>query len=66
MSGEIMVTQNNFDPGVLSEVECHANENKWTLVFIRNLRHPPEKVWAALIDPAHLVKWTPYTSASLG
>jgi uncharacterized protein YndB with AHSA1/START domain len=57
-----MTTQNNFELGALSEVECHANENKWALVFVRDLRHPPEKVWAALADPAHLVKWAPYTS----
>jgi len=33
---------------------------KWTLVLVRDLRHPPEKVWQALTDPAHLREWAPY------
>jgi uncharacterized protein YndB with AHSA1/START domain len=35
-------------------------EEKWTLVLVRNLRHPPEKVWLALTDPAHLREWAPF------
>jgi uncharacterized protein YndB with AHSA1/START domain len=35
-------------------------EEQWTLVFVRELRHPPEKVWQALTDPAHLREWAPF------
>jgi uncharacterized protein YndB with AHSA1/START domain len=49
-----------FEPGRLAEVDCRANEDRWTLVFVRSLRHPPEKVWAALTDPAQLREWSPY------
>src|SRR5579863_2770949 len=35
-------------------------EEKWTLVLVRELRHPPEKVWQALTDPAHLREWAPF------
>jgi uncharacterized protein YndB with AHSA1/START domain len=35
---------------------------KWTLVLVRELRHPPEKVWQALTDPAHLREWAPFDS----
>ena len=36
------------------------NENKWTLILVRELRHAPEKVWQALTDPAHLREWAPF------
>jgi len=40
---------------------------KWTLVLVRELRHPPRKVWDALTDPAELREWAPFdASASLG
>ena len=43
------------------------NENKWTLILVRELRHPPEKVWQALTDPAHLREWAPFeVDRSLG
>jgi uncharacterized protein YndB with AHSA1/START domain len=28
----------------------------------RDLRHPPDKVWAALTDPAQLGEWSPFTT----
>src|SRR5277367_4344661 len=43
------------------------NEEKWTLILVRELRHSPEKVWQALIDPAHLREWAPFDAdGSLG
>jgi hypothetical protein len=42
-------------------------EDKWTLILVRELRHPPEKVWQALTDPAHLREWAPFDAdGSLG
>jgi Activator of Hsp90 ATPase homolog 1-like protein len=38
------------------------SEEKWTLVLVRELRHPPEKVWQALTDPAHLREWAPFNA----
>ena len=35
-------------------------EGRWTLVFVRELKHSPEKVWAALTDPASLRDWSPF------
>ncbi|HUB40465.1 MAG TPA: SRPBCC family protein [Streptosporangiaceae bacterium] len=32
-----------------------------TLRFVRRLPHPPEKVWRALTEPAHLAAWFPTT-----
>ena len=32
----------------------------WTLILVRELRHSPEKVWLALIDPVQLREWAPF------
>jgi uncharacterized protein YndB with AHSA1/START domain len=45
-----------------ASVERHQETDGWTLVFVRELRHPPEKVWAALTEPAQLTEWSPFTS----
>lgn len=36
-------------------------EGRWQLRFVRVLRHPPEKVWRALTEEAHLAVWFPTT-----
>ncbi len=51
----------DFQPGPLADVDCLTGDQEWTLVFVRDLRHPPEKVWAALTDPDQVGKWAPYT-----
>jgi uncharacterized protein YndB with AHSA1/START domain len=53
---------NTFDVGPPGDVTAHETEGRWTLLFTRVLRHPPEKVWTALTDPAHLAKWGPFTT----
>jgi uncharacterized protein YndB with AHSA1/START domain len=35
-------------------------EGKWTLVFVRELKHPPHKVWTALTNPNSLREWAPF------
>ena len=51
-----------FDPGPLAHVGCEPAGEHWTLVFIRDLPHPPEKVWKALTDPSRLAQWSPFTA----
>jgi uncharacterized protein YndB with AHSA1/START domain len=51
-----------FDPGPLAEVRHETGDGRHTLVFVRELRHSPAKVWAALTDPAQLREWAPYTA----
>lgn len=51
----------SFDPGPPSGATVVPGDGRWTLVFIRDLRHPPEKVWAALTDPGRLDQWAPFT-----
>jgi uncharacterized protein YndB with AHSA1/START domain len=32
---------------------------RWRLRFARELAHPPQRVWAAITEPAHLAAWFP-------
>jgi uncharacterized protein YndB with AHSA1/START domain len=51
-----------FEPSPPAEVERRADGDRWTLVFVRVLRHAPERVWAALTEPAQLEAWAPFTA----
>jgi uncharacterized protein YndB with AHSA1/START domain len=49
-----------YSPGPASGAHIEKSGEKWTLVVVRELRHSPEKVWAALTDPAQLREWAPF------
>lgn len=49
--------------GPLAEASVVADGDRWTLIFIRELRQPPSTVWPALTDPARLDRWAPFTAA---
>ncbi|NUR49688.1 MAG: SRPBCC family protein [Hamadaea sp.] len=50
-----------FEPGPLREADATRTEDgRWTLAFVRDLAHPPARVWAALTDPAQLGEWAPF------
>jgi uncharacterized protein YndB with AHSA1/START domain len=51
-----------FDPGPPADATVHPTGGRTTLVFVRDLRHPPGKVWAALTDPGRLDQWAPFTA----
>jgi uncharacterized protein YndB with AHSA1/START domain len=53
----------DFEPGPLADASVVAAGEQWTLIFVRPLPHPPEKVWAALTDPGRLDQWAPFTAA---
>ena len=55
-----MTNREQYAPGPPSGAHIHKDGEKWTLVLVRELRHPPEKVWNALTDPAHLSEWAPF------
>jgi uncharacterized protein YndB with AHSA1/START domain len=56
-----------YTPGPAYGARIEKDGDKWTLVLVRELRHSPEKVWAALTDPAQLREWAPFDAdASLG
>jgi uncharacterized protein YndB with AHSA1/START domain len=56
------MNRTDFDPGPLADVHAQAEEGRWTLEFIRDLKHPPAKVWSVLTDPDQLREWAPYTA----
>jgi uncharacterized protein YndB with AHSA1/START domain len=49
-----------YAPGPANLARVQNDEDKWTLILVRELRHSPEKVWQALTDPAHLREWAPF------
>jgi Activator of Hsp90 ATPase homolog 1-like protein len=54
-----MTDREQYAPGPASGAQVRKDGEKWTLILVRELHHPPEKVWKALTDPAHLHEWAP-------
>lgn len=50
----------DFDPGPLADVQRVDDGSRAALLFVRDLTHPPERVWAALTRPEQLRQWAPY------
>lgn len=50
----------DYQPGAVAEAEARQDGDRWTLVFVRELPHPPSKVWQALTDPKDLREWAPF------
>jgi uncharacterized protein YndB with AHSA1/START domain len=62
-----MTDRELYTPGPASGAEVRKEGEKWALIFVRELRHSPEKVWRALTDPAQLREWAPFDAdGSLG
>ncbi len=62
-----MTDHQPYAPGPANLAQVRKDGDKWTLILVRELRHPPEKVWQALTDPAQLREWAPFeTDGSLG
>ncbi|HEY2404425.1 MAG TPA: SRPBCC family protein [Polyangiaceae bacterium] len=55
-----MSSHEQYAPGPAAGAEIQKDGDQWTLVLIRELRHPPAKVWQALTDPEHLRQWAPF------
>jgi uncharacterized protein YndB with AHSA1/START domain len=55
-----MTDREQYTPGPASGAQVRKDGENWTLILVRVLRHPPEKVWEALTDPAHLREWAPF------
>jgi uncharacterized protein YndB with AHSA1/START domain len=54
------MNRQTVDTGPIAEVDCRRDGDRWTLIFVRTFRHPPERVWAALTEPAQLREWAPF------
>ena len=57
-----MSSREKYEPGAAAGAEIRKDGEKWTLVLVRDLSHPPAKVWTALTDPEHLREWAPFDS----
>jgi uncharacterized protein YndB with AHSA1/START domain len=60
-----MTDRERYTPGPASGAQIRKgrgqnDEEKWTLILVRELRHAPEKVWQAITDPVHLHEWAPF------
>ena len=62
-----MTNREQYVPGRAMDARFKKGEETWTLILVRDLRHPPAVVWQALIDPAQLREWAPFEAdQSLG
>ena len=50
----------SYRPGEPGNATVEKSGDQFTLVFVRELRHPPDKVWRALTEPAELRAWAPF------
>ncbi len=55
-----MTDREQYAPGLANGAQVRKDGEKWTLIVVRELRHPPALVWEALTDPAQLSEWAPF------
>jgi uncharacterized protein YndB with AHSA1/START domain len=55
-----MINREQYKLGSASGAEIEKDGDTWTLVLVRDLSHPPAKVWTALTEPDHLREWAPF------
>ncbi len=55
-----MSDREQYTPGPAHGARVEKDGENWTLILVRELRHPPEKVWQAITDPEHLREWAPF------
>jgi uncharacterized protein YndB with AHSA1/START domain len=62
-----MTDREQYAPGPAGGAQVQKDGENWTLILVRELHHPPERVWQALTDPADLHEWAPFDAdGSLG
>ena len=58
-----MASREQYVPGAAAGARIGSKEGStWTLVLVRDLEHPPAKVWKAITEPEHLRQWAPFDS----
>jgi uncharacterized protein YndB with AHSA1/START domain len=55
-----MSSRDQYAPGAAAGADVRRDGERWTLVLVRDLSHPPARVWEALTDPEHLREWAPF------
>jgi uncharacterized protein YndB with AHSA1/START domain len=59
-----MIDRERYEPGPADVATVQKDGETWTLVLVKQLRHPAEKVWRALTQPEHLRELAPFDAAS--
>ena len=54
------MNEKKFDPGPRAKVEMLRTGTRSTLIFVKTLKPPPNRVWKALTDPEQLSQWAPF------
>ena len=49
-----------YEAGDAAGASVRHDGARWTLVFVRELKHEPRKVWRAITDPSELKAWAPF------
>jgi uncharacterized protein YndB with AHSA1/START domain len=62
------MTVPEYAPSPITPAEVRKVDGpQWQLILTRQLRHAPQKVWDALVDPQQLRQWAPFDAdTSLG
>jgi len=55
-----VTNRQQYTPGPASMARVQKDGDTWTLVLVKELGHPPAKVWDALTEPAQLREWAPF------
>jgi uncharacterized protein YndB with AHSA1/START domain len=55
-----MADRAQYAPGPARGAQVRRDGEKWTLILVRDLRHPSTMVWEAMTDPAQLREWAPF------
>ena len=55
-----MTKRDHYQAGAASGARVEKGNGKWALVVTRVLHHPPDLVWKAITEAAHLKEWAPY------
>jgi uncharacterized protein YndB with AHSA1/START domain len=62
-----MTVREQYATGPARGAQLEKDGQNWTLVLVRELHQPPEKVWQMLTNPAQLREWAPFDAdANLG
>jgi uncharacterized protein YndB with AHSA1/START domain len=59
-----MSDRDPYQPGPADVATVRKAGEIWKLVLVKELRHPPEKVWRALTEPEHLREWAPFDASA--
>jgi uncharacterized protein YndB with AHSA1/START domain len=51
-----------YQPGPPADVQAIPDGDRWKLIFVRELKHPPGTVWTALTRADHVSAWAPFTA----